>query len=364
MKKSSTPNERIKREYFIFLKEAKGRNEASIDGVAKALNRFETYTRFRDFKSFHIEQARGFKVHLAAQVNVRTGTKLSAATLHSTLGSLKAFFLWLADRPGYKSHIKYADAEYFNLSEKKARIATAHREKRAPTIEQIRHVLERMPAQTDIEKRDRALIAFTLLTGARDGAIASFKLKHIDLADGKIEQDAREVKTKRSKTFTTYFFPVGDEVRSIVVDWVHFLRQDKLWSDDDPLFPATEVATGPEQHFAAIGLARKHWRTATTIRKVFRQAFTNAGLPYANPHSFRTTLAQRAYALKLGPEEFKAWSQNIGHDSPLTTFSSYGEVAHHRQQEIMRELASPRPPGNDNDEIVQQITLLASRLRR
>jgi hypothetical protein len=49
-----------------------------------------------------------------------------------------------------------------------------------------------MPARTDIEKRDRAIIAFTLLAGARDDATASFKLKHIDLAVGKIDQDARE----------------------------------------------------------------------------------------------------------------------------------------------------------------------------
>jgi hypothetical protein len=52
MKKTTRPNERIKRDYFIWLKEAKGRNEASIDGVAKALSRFETYTKFRDFKQF------------------------------------------------------------------------------------------------------------------------------------------------------------------------------------------------------------------------------------------------------------------------------------------------------------------------
>jgi hypothetical protein len=81
MKKSSAPNERIKREYFIWLKEAKGRNEASIDGVAKALHRFETYTRFRDFKQFHVEQVKGFKAHLGEQMNARTSKRLSAATL-------------------------------------------------------------------------------------------------------------------------------------------------------------------------------------------------------------------------------------------------------------------------------------------
>lgn len=204
MKKSSALNERIKREYFIFLEEAKDRNEASIDGVAKVLNRFETYTRFRDF---HIEQAKGFKAHLTEQRNTRTGEPLSAATLYSTLRALKAFFQWLAGKSGYKSRIANADAEYFNLSEKGARVATAHRGKRTPTLEQIRHVLESMPAQSDTERRNRALIAFVLLTGARDGATASFKLKHIDLGAEKIEQDAREVNRSAAKLSQPAFFP-------------------------------------------------------------------------------------------------------------------------------------------------------------
>ena len=59
-----------------------------------------------------------------------------------------------------------------------------------PTLEQIRHVIQTMPATTEIERRDRALIAFTILTGARDGATASIKLKHIDLEQGFIDQDA------------------------------------------------------------------------------------------------------------------------------------------------------------------------------
>jgi integrase/recombinase XerD len=50
MRNHNPENERIKRRYFSYLKEARRRNEASIDGVAKALNRFETYTRFRPFQ--------------------------------------------------------------------------------------------------------------------------------------------------------------------------------------------------------------------------------------------------------------------------------------------------------------------------
>jgi hypothetical protein len=171
------------------------------------------------------------------------------------------------------------------------------------------------------------------------------------------------VKTKRSKTFTTCFFPVGDDICKIVVDWVSFLRTEKLWGNDDPLLPATEVATGPDQRFAAAGLARKHWSNATPIRKIFKEAFTNAGLPYANPHSFRNTLAQLAYELRLGPEEFKVWSQNLGHESILTTFSSYGEVSPYRQAKIMRDLAIPRPKATNKDEIAQRLKELASQLQ-
>ncbi len=181
MKTYDAQNERIKRRYLTFLKEAKRFSESSLDGVAKAIHRFESYTKFRDFRQFHIQQAIAFKADLAGQKRARTQAPLSKATLLSTLNGLKAFFQWLSGQPGYKSRLKYADAEYFNLSEKEMRVAKARREQRMPTLEQIRHVLATMPVVSEIERRNRALIAFTLLTIARDGAIASLKLKHIDM---------------------------------------------------------------------------------------------------------------------------------------------------------------------------------------
>jgi hypothetical protein len=43
-------------------------------------------------------------------------------------------------------------------------------------------------------------------------------------------------------------------------------------------------------------------------------------------------LSQLGERLCRTPEEFKAWSQNLGHEQVLTTFSSYGQVAAERQQ--------------------------------
>ena len=349
-------NERIKRRYFAYLKEAKRHSEPTVDAVAKALARFELDTKYRDFKSFHFEQAIAFKRHLAEQRNQQTGKKLSKATLNTTLAHVKRFFQWLAGQPGYKSRLQYSDADYFNLSEKDVRVATARREQTGPTLEQVKHVIAMMPADSAIERRDRALIAFTLQTGARDGAIASMKLKHVNLTAGCVEQDAREVQTKFSKTFTTFFFPVGDDIRRIVAEWVTFLLEEMLWGNDDPLFPATRIALGPARQFEAVGLERVHWRSAARIRTIFRNAFANAGLPYFNPHSFRNTLARLGETLCRTPEEFKAWSQNLGHEEVLTTFYSYGQVSSHRQAEIIQSLGLPQhAPKTHADEVAEAV---------
>ena len=342
MTNHNAENERIKRKYFGFLKEAKRHSEPTVDASAKALNRFEVYTKYRDFKAFHVEQAIAFKKHLAEQKGQQSGEKLSKATLHATLTQLKGFFQWLARQPGYKSRVQYSEAEYFNLSDKDTRIATAQREQQVPTLQQIKHVIAGMPANTDIERRNRALIAFTLLTGARDSAIASMKLKHVDLGADSVYQDAREVKTKFSKTFNTFFFPVGDEIRRIVAEWVCNLREGLLLGNDDPLFPATRIVLGASHQFEVSGLERAHWSTASPIRKIFREAFVRAGLSYFNPHSFRNTLVRLGQDVCKSPEEFKAWSQNLGHEQVLTTFLSYGEVACRRQGEIIRGLAAPQ----------------------
>lgn len=100
--------------------------------------------------------------------------------------------------------------------------------------------------------------------------------------------------------------------------------------------------------YAVSGLERNHWSTASQIRTVFCEAFVSAGLPYFNPHSFRNTLVQLGQDVCKTPEQFKAWSQNLGHEKVLTTFLSYGTVACQRQGEIIRDLAIPPQAAQSN----------------
>lgn len=354
MLKHNPNNERVKHKYFNFLRDAKRVSESSIDGVAKALARFEEYTKYKDFKTFKNEQASGFKKQLIDQKALGKETRLSKSTIHSTFTHLKNFFQWLAREQGYK-RIQYSDAEYFNTSNKDLKVATAKRVKKVPTLEQIKRVIDTMPTSTEIEQRNQALIAFTLLSGARDSAIASAKLKHINLDNESFNQDARDVNTKFSKTFTTFFFPVDTEVKQIVIDWVKYLREKKFYGNDDPLFPMNEIGLDAHQQFASIGLKAEHWSTASPIREIFKKAFKDAGLAYFNPHSFRNTLVKLAQIICKTPEEFKAWSQNLGHENVLTTFVSYGQVGMGRQEELLKNLVDHDSRVKEGNELALEI---------
>lgn len=363
MKRINPKNERIKRDYFLYLEEAKRLQPSSVDKAASAISEFEKFTAYRDFALFHIERAKAFKQFLNDRINTKSKSPLSKATIYSRLMALKAFFLWLAGQPGYRSKISYSDADYFNPSAHDSRIAAARREKRVPTLEQVEYVITSMPSSTDVEMRDRALIAFTILTGARDSAIASMKIKHINLIDRSVFQDAREVTTKNRKTFTSYFFPVNDSITQIIVEWIKHLQSVQLFGPDDPLFPSTEIAQNSDRLFAPSGLNRNHWKSAAPIRRIFKQAFENAKLPYANPHSLRNTLAQFGERTCRSPEEFKAWSQNLGHEGVLTTFMSYGTVASSRQSEIIIALADRSThTKNDNDERLSHIEAMLAKI--
>ncbi len=359
MAKHNAANERIKREYFAFLREAKGRDQATIDRAAMALARFEVSTGHKDFRKFHKEQAVAFKRRLSEQLNGRTGERLSKATIASILRDLKAFFEWLSREPGYRSKLQYSDADYFSQSEKDATIARSQREKNVPSVEQVEHVLKMMPGEIVLDRRDRALVAFTALTAARVNALASFQIGHVNLREGYVEQDARHVRTKFSKSFRTWFMPVVEGALEIVTEWVEELREQQLWAPADPLFPTTSMGIGENGAFEPIGLGRQGWKSTQPIREIFRRAFESAGLPYFNPHSFRDMLVRYAMSLNVTPEQMKAWSQNLGHEQVLTTLTNYGSIPVHRQGEIIRglNLKEARDPLNDPDvrELINRI---------
>lgn len=294
MAKRNAENERVKRRYRHFRETADGASPQTIAHAMAALARFEASTGWRPFRQFHTEQARAFTRRLQDVKSETTGEPLSVATVHGICKALEAFFFWLASEPGFRSRLKHSDAKYFRLSRNQVNAAKAPGKTRpVPTVTQIDHVLQSMPAGTDVEKRNRALVASAILTGARDGALASAQVRHIDLAEGVFRNDGRTMSVKFGKVFETWFFPVSELALQIVTEWVIYIRETLLFAETDPLLPATRMGLNPEtRHFEPTGLTRAPWASAQPIRDIFRRSFEAVQLPYANPHSFRNTLAE------------------------------------------------------------------------
>lgn len=361
MPKRNSENERIKRRYIQHLRRAKGYSEATILPAAAAIDRYNEMNRHKSLKRFHITQAMAFRERFEAETAPKTGRLLSKSTITATLKALRDFFTWLAEQPGYKSRIKFSDADYFTPSLQDERIARATRRQFIPTVSQVHEVIASMPSSKIVERRNRALIALTILVGPRGAATASLRLKHIDMDARVLFQDGSEVNTKFRKTIRAGFYPVGGEAERIVGEWVAELRGDIGFGPEDPLFPKTKRTLNQEGKFEHVELDHAPWRNTESLRKVFREAFKAARLPYASPHSFRHTLGQLAFERNLTIAELKAWSQNLGHSEIMTTITNYAKMTEEEQLRTLAGIGEKR--GRDDDrEAIRKLKALAAQL--
>lgn len=328
-------NEVLKKQYEEALLHGKCRDPKTVKAVWNNINVFENFTGHADFKSFNADQAKAFKAWLEKQKN-KDDELLSISTVRSTLNAVREFFEWLAIHPQYIKKVDGRAVQYLRLSDNANRAARASREKTPPTLEELKITLKAMPHETDIEKRDRAVFAFMIITCVRDDALVSLKRKHVDAKEKTLWQDPKLVRTKGRKGILTRFvsqvMPLAEE---IVLDWLKHTDEVLKLKLNDPLFPKTLVQSSAETMcFEAKGLSREHWANAAPVRELFKNAFHAVGLPYFNPHLFRKTICK--WGLKnLTQYEYKALSQNIGHEHAMTTYNSYAKLSEDEQLETV-----------------------------
>ncbi len=101
--------------------------------------------------------------------------------------------------------------------------------------------------------------------------------------------------------------------------------------------------------FIADGLSREHWNSAAQMCKIFKSAFEATGFPPYTPHRFRDMIVSEMYARGLSVAEFKAWSQNLGHEGAMTTLTSYGKLSLQEQGQLVR-----RRTGSTSDEDLRE----------
>ena len=331
-------NEMLKRNYEKYLKEAKGFSKATIDFNLNTLSKYDTYSKNEDYVKFNTHRATGFKDYLK---------KKSAPTSYrNNLKRLQKFFIWLSEQKGYKSKIAKESIEFLNVSRKDEAIAKTGKLRKYPSLEYVIALAKSIVPITDIDKRDRALIAFACLTGLRDSAIASLPMKAINLSDMIVNQDPNYVKTKFNKHIPSKIFNFNTELLQYFIDWYKYLVA-KGHKETDPLFPRSKVnkIDGNLCFEKATEIEPVFWQGNATIISMFKTRSKKAGLEYFQPHTYRHLAVKLAMAKAKNGEEIKAISQNFGHEYVATTFSIYGN---YQKEDLIKKLSEIDTRKNDN----------------
>src|SRR5262249_17162571 len=357
MSKASAKNERTKRAFFRYLKNADGCCESTINNIENAILLWQEFSKDEDFAFYNADKAIDFKKWL--QKRDRRGRPMALVTYHAYLRHLRKFFGWLVREPGYRSKIKPNTVDYLKVTEKEERMATQSEPRNYPSLEYVRQFADSIVIRNEIDQRDQALIAFALLSGMRDQAIASLPLGCFDEEQRLIVQNPlRGVKTKFAKLIPTTLFTFNEKMLDIVIVWIKYLKA-KDFGSQDTMFPRAKTDKGKNNlsFESATEVDATYWSGAGRIREIFKKRSELAVLPYFPPHTFRHLAINLAFKACRNGEEIKAISQNFGHEHIPTTMAVYGHYPPSQLAEIITSMdfsGKPQPSVTEQIEAIKK----------
>ena len=220
------------------------------------------------------------------------------------------------------------------------------------TIEDVRSLLTWEP-QTLAEERDLAAAAMLFLSGMRVGAFATLPIRSVDLSRWMVMQwPSYGVHTKYSKAANTWLLNAED-LREVVSAWDAKVRaalpETAMW------YALIEPAG---QAFAKEQAPGKH--RSSGFNKRLRDLCAQTGVPYRSAHKFRHGHA--VYLLKRVQtlDEYKAVSQNLMHESMMTTDSIYSTMLADDVEGVITRLADV--PARADDSVLDLVRELMQRL--
>ena len=325
-------NEVIKRKYEKYLKEANGLVESSIRIALSALSELDEFCKGKDYGCFiSTEQAIAFKEWLRGKTKSLTGYT-------SKCKQVQKFFRWLHQQKGFHNKITVEVIDYLNLSKKDKALARCGKIKNIPTLAYVKKLISTIPPDTEVNKRDRALIAFTCLTGARESALVSLPIMAVNIEKMFVEQNPLDgVKTKFTKHITSKIFNFDEDLVKCVKEWYQVL-QTKGFKPTDPFFPQSKPLKieGNLSFMPSVEVIPSFWNNGGIILKIFSSRAKKANMEYYSPHRYRDLAIRLALGKARNGGEIKAISQNFGHEYVATTLASY---ANYRQDQLIQKLS-------------------------
>lgn len=356
MAKFNGANEIVKHRYFKDMEEGDGYSLKTVDAARNAINRYELFTDYTCLKKTDTNSFIGFKQSLLNGKNAK-GMPLSLSTIEHTLAPLRKFFTWLRKEDGYKKSLKAADTRYLRLKrEDRRKIQTVQKFKEFHSVEEVKRALNFNP-KSDVEMRDRAIIATLACTAMRHESIITVKVGHLDIKREAIIQNPQTMRTKNSKWINAKLIGFDEGIKQIVLDWGRYLKEELHFTDNDPLFPKEQIQHDEYQQFiGGVALSRNHIKSHEPIARIIKRVFENAGLKYNNPHSFRD-MQTHHFVNNYGLQEVAALSLNLGHENMAITIGNYYKPTPDQQFDILAKIGKPKESGDANKELLEYVRM-------
>ena len=310
----------------------------TVDAHLVAIREFEAFAGNTSFLEITAATVDGYRQDLLRRVGyAATGNRLSKSTVQHRAAAVSGFLRWLVEQSGY-GRLTRSLADYLQLPRGQIAKALKGPPRPYPTIGEAEQMLDAMPEETMLERRQRAIFAAAFVTRLRADANISQCREHLDFENQSCVQDARQMRAKNGKSYMIDWFPRTEKFRGELIR-----RRDEMTSYEiggrDAVFPNVDVLTFLEMHRSRPECPIIAMKSADAVTSAFEAASRVLEVAYS-PHSARHCLKALGDQLCTGDHQRKAWSKNLGHSSVHVTEENYAKMTDSERSQLIRSMRS------------------------
>lgn len=192
------------------------------------------------------------------------------------------------------------------------------------------------------------MVSIAFLAALRADTITSLLIGHLDICNQVVVQNGRSSRTKNGKSRRIKFFPVSPIFSKFVIAWKEELLEFGF-EDRDALFPGDKMlarnAAKPRSD-AVPAMSSTH-----AVATAFETASARLGKSFS-PHSAKHLIGRLSFTICKSPEEQKAWSLNMGHESEDVTLRYYKQIPDERVFDIFEQFGEVSADSSDDKELM------------
>jgi len=331
-------NWKLFKEYLRYREEVHQLEKKSVRLEETCLTHVLVWADEKSFKDISNKRP-AFPVYmLSARSDGKKG-QLSPAYITKVVQTAKRFLEWLSvHKRGHKTI-----TPHFIDTLRSPRMDEEPKKREFVSYQEILDIAS-SPVKNTKQERLRASLVLLWLTGMRAGAFVTLPLSAVDLENLEINvSPSLGVRVKNRKGRTVHILN-DPKLLAVVKEWDKKVRailpNNGLWFAH--LSPITSEID-PDITIDQVGANRYN-----ILYEDIKSWLDEVGLPFRSPHKFRHGNA--VYEVKKAKtfDKVKAISQNLGHESVVTTDSIYGVFS---GDDVKDRIASLASTDNDGSEI-------------